>query len=141
MAAADDVTLSSCQSAWDTSLQWYIYSVMGSLMFTIFCVGIYYGLLRSALEGAPHLRAQFYCVTGSLKMALSLLILIVFVPQCPEFCTCINSTYVFYVYPLVSLLVGAAAILQAMRARQHARQVINNDKDAVFDRVPTVEMA
>lgn len=140
-------SLLSCQEEWQEYVDTYQYSVIASLIFTTMCVAIFRSL-KSRLEGAPGLTAQFFFVTGSLKILVAIAILTIFVPRYPERCVQPGgnpSIAQYYAYPVLALLVGLLWIRKGYERLRHAREVLGDpqgaENEAVFDKVSTVELA
>lgn len=131
---------SICAEEWNNSLRLYVYSVIGSVAFTLFCVTVRCCL--PALRGSPSLSAQLDFVSGALKFALNLVIVLVLIPACPENCECSGKPTMFYIFPTVAAVLGLVWIHRGCRDRQRAQEILEEKGDAlVFESVPTVEMA
>lgn len=136
----------TCQIELDHAVTMYNVGVIASLAWTLFVVLVYALCLKNRLEGAPGLGAQFYGVTGSLKVLMALALFTILQPGCPKDCSCVTSSN-SYVYPCFALLVGLTWWYRGWKRWQLARYVtqqsdgMGDDAEAVFDKVPTVELA
>lgn len=120
----------------------YNYACAASLAFTVIATSFYICGLKSRLDGAPQLAAQFFLLIGILKLVFAVAIFAVFTPKCADGCVC--GPEPVRIYPFVALLVAVKWLVQAKQFHALSNRVSseNEDKDGpIFDRVSTVEMA
>jgi hypothetical protein len=138
------VTQSTCTTLINDELNNYYWLVAASLGLTFGNVLLYRVLLRDTLGGSPTLAAQFFLVTGTIKVLLGVILLVFFVPTCPSDCTCDESFRPdLYIYPFVAIVIGVSWIAQGRSFSQRAQIVersydnSTNDTRSTFDRKNT----
>jgi hypothetical protein len=140
MGVSKELCLEEVQDS--TNLYWQV--VVGSLVLTSFNVALYYLFFRRSFEGAPGLASQFFFVTGSIKIVLGVLIVVLFVPACPDRCSCEDMDMPSPAYGLVCTLIGILWLLRGNKFLQKAQALENGEseggKDTVFEQVSTVEV-
>ncbi|CAB9531054.1 expressed unknown protein [Seminavis robusta] len=129
----------------EISLYWQV--VLGSLLLTTLNAGLYGFFFRRAFEGAPGLAAQFFCVTGSIKVVLGLLVALLFSPSCPDNCAleiCQAAHLPSPAYGLICSVIGALWLVKGYKFHQKAQTIENGEseggKDTVFEQISTVEV-
>lgn len=123
-------------------LQNYNFACAASFAFTVIAASFYSCGLKSRLDGAPRLAAQFFSLIGILKLVFVVAILAVVMPECPDSCICQSQP--LRIYPVIALLVALKWLWRAKQFYSLSNRVSseNEDKDGpIFDRVSTVEMA
>ncbi|GAX17741.1 hypothetical protein FisN_24Hh193 [Fistulifera solaris] len=132
----------SCSADWSMQVDNYNFACIASFAFTAIATSLYICCLKSRLDGAPQLAAQFFTVIGTVKFILVLTIFAVFFPQCADGCTC--GTPPLLLYPFFASFVAVRWLFRARQLYALANRVAseNEDKDGpIFDRVSTVELA
>lgn len=139
---ADEVTTVVCEDELQEAVDLFHVCSVGSVVYTIVVYVCYNFLLKERIEGAPGLASQFYTIVGSIKLFIALSLFTVLQPQCPEGCTCTIERGRFMIYPTIALLVALSWYKRAYQRWQVAKATTTEeDREAVFDKVSTVELA
>jgi hypothetical protein len=115
-----------------------------SLSLTVMARLTYWLCLQKRMDGSPGLAAQFFFVTGSMKVFLALCLFTVFRVTCPDQCTC-TGQLPGPAYPIIALIVGLLWLRVGVAKFRQARLIteqggIGDDNEAVFKSVPSVEI-
>jgi hypothetical protein len=133
-----------CQSELQASIMMYYYAVGASLSLSLMVVLTYSLCLKKHMDGAPGLAAQFFFITGSIKIFLALCLFTIFRPTCPDQCSC-DGKLPGPIYPITALAIGLLWLRRGVGKLRHARLIteeggIGDDNEAVFKSVPTIEV-
>lgn len=122
----------------------FYYAVGASLSLSLMVVLTYRLCLKKHMDGSPGLAAQFFFITGSVKILLALCLFTIFRAACPDQCSC-DGQLPGPVYAIIALLVGLLWLRRGVGKLRQARLIteeggIGDDKEAVFESVPTIEV-
>mmetsp|Transcript_26682 Transcript_26682/g.40924 ORF Transcript_26682/g.40924 Transcript_26682/m.40924 type:complete len:145 (+) Transcript_26682:61-495(+) len=144
MSSVDD-----CLLELNNSIDVYWLMVQVSLTLTFLNLMLYRICLASQLDGSPRLAAQFFFSTGSLKVAVGILIIFVFSPKCPDGCetTCSEVDLPSPFYGCIASIVGVLWLRRGYERYKMAQALQSdgsegtNNKDLEFGPVSTMEAA
>ena len=133
-----------CQRELEASIMMSYYAVGASLSLSLMVVLMYSLCLKKHMDGAPGLAAQFFFITGSIKIFLALCLLTIFRATCPDQCSC-DGQIPGPIYAVIALAVGLLWLRLGVGKLRQARLIteeggIGDDNEAVFKSVPTIEV-
>jgi hypothetical protein len=133
-----------CQNELQASIMMFYYAVGASLSLTLMVVLTYSLCLKKHMDGSPGLAAQFFFITGSVKILLAICLLTIFRATCPDQCSC-DGKLPGPVYGIVALAVGLLWLRRGVGKLRQARLIteeggIGDDNEAVFKALPTIEV-
>ena len=136
----------SC-GAYGEEVQLYYITVSISAAFTILVSFAYLCCLRSRLEGAPWLHAQFFFVIGAVKLIMAIVLFTALLPKCPINCSCQgDDPSRWVVYPIIAavlsvrwLLCGFCKLRQAA-ALSKPGDVGRDSESSIYTRTPSSEV-
>ena len=121
--------------------------VFATFGLTIFSMVVFNVFLKNHLDGAPRLAAQYFFVTGGVKVLLAILLFAVFLPRCPSGCQCDGIQFPLPIYPIVCLLVGILWLSRGLAKLRIAQTVTpeggaaSDAESGIFKSAPDVEIA
>jgi hypothetical protein len=117
-----------CVIAYDNEVLLYNILVGVSLSVTFIVAILYCVYLRPRLSKSPGMGSRFYSIASIIKAFIAILIAAIFVPKCPEACSCEDSVH-FYIYPVVALFV-------AFRWWLRARVLMREQQEQFHEAIP-----
>jgi hypothetical protein len=138
-------TSAECLKELQASTMMYYYAVGASLSLSFMVAIVYRFCLKKHMDGAPGLAAQFFFVTGSVKILLALCLFTIFRAKCPDQCSCNGDSLPGPVYAILALLVGLLWLRRGAEKLRQARLIteeggIGDDNEAVFKAVSLIEV-
>ena len=131
-----------CQDILHFEEKIYFAAIAASLFFSTLAMVFYFCCLKSRLDGAPCLAAQYFFLIGTIKVALGAFIMFGFNSACPPGCIC--SGFPLPLYPLAAITVGCYWLYEGCQKMKRSRAVSSEGEDRdgpIFDRVPVIELS
>jgi hypothetical protein len=133
-----------CQRELQASITMFYYAVGASLSLSFMVVLTYSLCLKKHMDGSPGLAAQFFFISGSVKILLALCLFTIFRATCPDQCSC-DGQLPGPIYPITALAIGLLWLRRGVGKLRQARLIteeggIGDDSEAVFKPVPTIEV-
>ena len=144
-------TTTTCEKELGDAVTLY-YAAVGAIAGATLCVYVAYRFcLKSRLDGAPGLDAQFRFVSGLVNIAAGIVLFVLLQPRCPTLCAgyCSSDDASHHlplpIYPVICGLMGLCIVRTGLDKLRVANLVSksgddNNPDDAIFDPVSTIEI-
>jgi len=133
-----------CREEVQEEVDFYYFVVAGVFALTMVMIMTYSFCLKPHLDGAAGLHAQFFFVSGIVKIALGAMFLVAIQPHCPEDCNgCPGARLPQPVYPVVCFVVGAYWLYQGFEKFKKARMLadgVSNADDRIYQPASIVEL-